>query len=83
MGQQEESIYKVLVASFSCKSKQCADISLCFYCSLWHLVTDSLPPQDAAELVDDLGIEYDSAEHAELEKGPLCSGSSNPLKRKR
>ncbi|KLO20480.1 TBPIP-domain-containing protein [Schizopora paradoxa] len=53
------------------------------FTNLWHLVTDSLPPQEAAELVEDLGIEYDSPEHTELEKGPLCNGASNPLKRKR
>jgi len=53
------------------------------FTTLWHLVTDSLPPQEAADLVEDLGIEYDTAEHGELEKGPLCSGPSNILKRKR
>ncbi|TDL25756.1 TBPIP-domain-containing protein [Rickenella mellea] len=45
--------------------------------SLWDLVTDSLPPQDSADLAEDLGIEVDSTEHTNIEQGPLCS-----LKRK-
>lgn len=37
-------------------------------------------PKDAAELLEDLGVELDSPEHAQLERGYLCtrvSGSRN------
>ena len=37
------------------------------------LVSDSLPPPDASQLAEDLGIEYDTPEHLELERGPLCA----------
>jgi 26S proteasome regulatory subunit (ATPase 3-interacting protein) len=47
--------------------------------SLWQLATDTLPPQDARNLEDDLGIEKDTPEHGIVEKGALCSA---PLKRK-
>ncbi|TFK23696.1 TBPIP-domain-containing protein [Coprinopsis marcescibilis] len=49
--------------------------------NLWHLAIDALPPQDAQALEEDLGVERDSVEHQNLEKGPLCS--ANTLKRKR
>ncbi|KAJ3749290.1 TBPIP-domain-containing protein [Lentinula detonsa] len=52
--------------------------------SLWVLATDSLPPQDATILSEDLGIEHDTPEHAALEKGQLCiDAKKNSLKRKR
>ncbi|KAJ3994144.1 TBPIP-domain-containing protein [Lentinula boryana] len=52
--------------------------------SLWVLATDSLPPQDATILSEDLGIEHDTPEHAALEKGQLCIDTKkNSLKRKR
>jgi 26S proteasome regulatory subunit (ATPase 3-interacting protein) len=55
--------------------------------SFWQLVTDSLPPQDAETLIEDLGIEFDTTEHKVLEKGPLCAiqgtNTRNNLKRKR
>ncbi|THU89388.1 TBPIP-domain-containing protein, partial [Dendrothele bispora CBS 962.96] len=51
--------------------------------SLWDIATDSLPPQDASILAEDLGIEYDTPEHIALEKGPLFATTKNPLKRKR
>ncbi|KAJ3890828.1 TBPIP-domain-containing protein [Lentinula edodes] len=52
--------------------------------SFWQLATDSLPPQDATILSEDLGIEYDTPEHATLEKSHLCiDAKKNPLKRKR
>ncbi|KAJ3793966.1 TBPIP-domain-containing protein [Lentinula aff. detonsa] len=52
--------------------------------SLWVLATDSLPPQDAIILSEDLGIEHDTPEHAALEKGQLCIDTKkNSLKRKR
>jgi len=49
---------------------------------LWQLATDALPPQDARNLEEDLGIEKDTAEHGVLEKGGLCSAAVT-LKRKR
>lgn len=44
--------------------------------SFWALATDALPPQDSAALAEDLGIEFDTQEHAMLEKGPLCVSAS-------
>ena len=50
----------------------------------WLLATDSLPPQDAKDLEEDLGIEKDTPEHSVLEQGPLCrQAQANSLKRKR
>ncbi|KAH9970616.1 TBPIP-domain-containing protein [Lactifluus volemus] len=43
-----------------------------FY-DFWALVSDPLSPFDAIELAEDLGIEYDTPEHLELERGPLCT----------
>ncbi|KAI0289740.1 TBPIP-domain-containing protein [Russula brevipes] len=43
-----------------------------FY-DFWALVSDPLPPPDAVQLAEDLGIEYDTREHLELERGPLCA----------
>ncbi|KAH9173724.1 TBPIP-domain-containing protein [Lactarius sanguifluus] len=43
-----------------------------FY-NFWALVSDSLSPPDAEQLAEDLGIEYDTPEHGELERGPLCA----------
>lgn len=48
---------------------------------LWGFATDSLPPQEVAELADDLGIEQDSGEHATLEKSAICQPTN--MKRKR
>ncbi|KAN0130517.1 Tat binding protein 1(TBP-1)-interacting protein (TBPIP) domain containing protein [Lactarius tabidus] len=45
-----------------------------FY-NFWALVADSLSPHDAEQLVEDLGIEHDTSEHVELERGPLCGVS--------
>ena len=41
--------------------------------SFWQLVTDSMSPQEVNDLAEDLGIEFDTAEHTALERGPLCS----------
>ncbi|EIW84431.1 TBPIP-domain-containing protein [Coniophora puteana RWD-64-598 SS2] len=50
----------------------------------WGLATEALPPQDALDLREDLGIELDSDEHRDLEATSLCSASqANSLKRKR
>ncbi|EJD06101.1 TBPIP-domain-containing protein [Fomitiporia mediterranea MF3/22] len=51
-----------------------------FY-NLWHLVSDSLPPQQANELAEDLGIEFDTPEHAEIERGPLCAIATSSRRR--
>ncbi|KAG1852738.1 TBPIP-domain-containing protein [Suillus subluteus] len=55
--------------------------------SFWQLATDSLPPQEAEMLLEDLGIEFDTTEHKTLEKGPLCAvqvtNTRSNLKRKR
>jgi len=51
-------------------------------CRFWQLATDVLAPQDAQELGEDLGLEWDSGEHGLVEKGRLCVEKKN-LKRKR
>ncbi|KAG1905159.1 TBPIP-domain-containing protein [Suillus fuscotomentosus] len=55
--------------------------------SFWQLATDSLPPQEAEILLEDLGMEFDTTEHKTLEKGPLCAiqatNARSNLKRKR
>ncbi|KAB5593978.1 Tat-binding protein 1(TBP-1)-interacting protein [Ceratobasidium theobromae] len=40
--------------------------------ALWDIFADSLSPVEAANLLDDLGIEQDSPEHQDLEKSDLC-----------
>ncbi|KAH7926365.1 TBPIP-domain-containing protein [Leucogyrophana mollusca] len=47
--------------------------------NFWALATDALPPQDAAALAEDLGIEIDTAEHGVLER----ADADKNLKRKR
>jgi len=42
------------------------------YFRFWQLVVDPLPPQDAKNLEEHLGIERDTSEHAALEQGSLC-----------
>jgi len=49
--------------------------------SIWSLATDALPPQEAKDLEESLGIEQDTPEHAEVERCELCAPRS--LKRKR
>ncbi|KZT30025.1 TBPIP-domain-containing protein [Neolentinus lepideus HHB14362 ss-1] len=39
----------------------------------WDMATDALPRQDATNLAEDLGIEYDTEEHAILERNTLCT----------
>ncbi|KAG1725497.1 Tat binding protein 1-interacting protein-domain-containing protein [Suillus paluster] len=57
------------------------------FMTFWQLATDSLPPQDAETLAEDLAIEFDTTEHRALEKGPLCAiqgtNARSNLKRKR
>jgi len=52
-----------------------------FY-NFWALVADSLSPPDAVQLAEDLGIEHDTPEHVELERGPLCCVAANASKRR-
>ncbi|KAF9070819.1 TBPIP-domain-containing protein [Rhodocollybia butyracea] len=60
------------------------DLTFLHLCSLWHLATDALSPQDALILAEDLGIELDTPEHAVLERSPICANiNKNILKRKR
>ncbi|KAG2341901.1 TBPIP-domain-containing protein [Suillus weaverae] len=57
------------------------------FMTFWQLATDSLPPQEAEILLEDLGMEFDPTEHKTLEKGPLCAvqgtNARSNLKRKR
>jgi hypothetical protein len=48
----------------------------------WQLATDALSPQDAKALAEDLGVEWDSPEHVQVEQSPLCVEKKS-LKRKR
>jgi len=52
------------------------------YGRFWQLATDVLAPQDARELAEDVGLEWDGAEHGVVEAGRLC-GEQRGLKRKR
>ncbi|EPS94716.1 hypothetical protein FOMPIDRAFT_1133850 [Fomitopsis schrenkii] len=40
--------------------------------TFWQLATDPLPPQEATELAEELGIEPDTPEHVTLERGSFC-----------
>ncbi|CAE6505560.1 unnamed protein product [Rhizoctonia solani] len=40
---------------------------------LWDIRSDSLSSSEAADLLEDLGVEPDTPEHAELEKSELCT----------
>ncbi|KAG6880021.1 hypothetical protein C0992_007818 [Termitomyces sp. T32_za158] len=54
------------------------------FMTFWQLATDALPPQAAATLAEDLGVELDTSEHAILERSQFCvCTKTNPLKRKR
>ncbi|KAF4620329.1 hypothetical protein D9613_000353 [Agrocybe pediades] len=54
------------------------------FMTLWQLATDALPPQDAKDLEEDLGIEKDTPEHEAVEQGSLCrQPQTKSLKRKR
>ncbi|KAI0312723.1 TBPIP-domain-containing protein [Amylostereum chailletii] len=50
---------------------------------LWGYIADSLSPQDATALLEDLGVEGDTSEHATIEHGPLCDTKTALGKRKR
>ncbi|KAI9069956.1 TBPIP-domain-containing protein [Trametes sanguinea] len=51
--------------------------------TFWSLATDTLPPQQATELAEDLGIEFDTPEHGVVERGELCSGRGSVLGKRR
>jgi len=51
--------------------------------TFWALVTDALPPQESSALAEDLGIEYDTAEHVSVEKGTLCIPPGSILGKRR
>ncbi|KAJ6497795.1 TBPIP-domain-containing protein [Mycena sanguinolenta] len=53
------------------------------FTDLWHIATDSMAPQDATTLAEDLGIEHDTSEHSALERSPLVTADQKNLKRKR
>lgn len=89
MGFAEENIHEVSISGYPDFPRQSSvmkvpgrpaytNTHLTVKSSLWYLVSDSLPPQDAKDLADDLGIELDTAEHSELEKSSLCV----PVKRR-
>ena len=40
--------------------------------SLVSIATDAMTGEEKQELTENLGIEYDTPEHLELENGPLC-----------
>ncbi|KAI0715743.1 TBPIP-domain-containing protein [Cerioporus squamosus] len=51
--------------------------------TFWGLATDALTPQQATELAEDLGVEWDTPEHTALERGELCMPTSTLGKRRR
>ncbi|KAI0955560.1 hypothetical protein AcV7_006191 [Taiwanofungus camphoratus] len=53
------------------------------FTDFWQLATDAIPPQEATELAEDLGIEFDTAEHTAIERGRFCSPASALGKRRR
>lgn len=80
MGQEKEGIYHVRLVYFCRVPSKLLDTLP--HSRFWQLATDALPPQDAAVLSEDLGIELDTPEHVAVERGPLCA-IQNSLKRKR
>ncbi|KAK2467864.1 hypothetical protein APHAL10511_000159 [Amanita phalloides] len=54
------------------------------FMTFWQVVTDALARQEAETLADELGLEWDSGEHAALERTALCERNvTGFLKRKR
>ncbi|KAI0771330.1 TBPIP-domain-containing protein [Trametes elegans] len=51
--------------------------------TLWSLATDALAPQQATELAEDLGLEFDTTEHGGVERGELCGAGSSVLGKRR
>jgi len=43
---------------------------------LRDIALEATGPKEAAELLEDLGVELDSPEHAQLERGYLCTRAS-------
>ena len=52
-----------------------------FSLRLWGTFTDAMAPSESADLKEDLGIEFDSEEHVELEK-LLGPGALTSFRRK-
>lgn len=72
---------KRIFNAFVLPSSSCLVLAAQVSPRLWHLQIDSLSPQEAITLSDDLGIELDTPEHRSLEHSPLCT--ERTLKRKR
>ncbi|KAG6844385.1 hypothetical protein H0H87_007289 [Tephrocybe sp. NHM501043] len=55
------------------------------FTTFWQLATDALPPPDASNLAEDLGVELDTPEHSALERthSSIFATTTNSLKRKR
>ena len=49
----------------------------------WAIISDSMTPQEAEGVQEDLGIERDTPEHVKLERSALCQQKMVPAKRKR
>ena len=49
----------------------------------WAIISDSMTPQEAEVVQEDLGIERDTPEHVKLERSALCQQKMIPAKRKR
>ncbi|TRM69233.1 Tat binding protein 1-interacting protein-domain-containing protein [Schizophyllum amplum] len=51
--------------------------------TFWSIISDSMTPQEAEIVQEDLGIERDTPEHEKLERSALCQQKLVPTKRKR
>ncbi|KAL1681829.1 Tat binding protein 1-interacting protein-domain-containing protein [Schizophyllum commune] len=51
--------------------------------TFWAIISDSMTPQEAEVVQEDLGIERDTPEHVKLERSALCQQKMVPAKRKR
>ena len=75
MGQEEEGLQYV-----SSRSTFSAVNYVLIFSRLKDTALEATGPKEAAELIDDLGVELDSPEHAQLERSHLCTratGSRN------
>jgi 26S proteasome regulatory subunit, ATPase 3, interacting protein len=57
-------------------------IELTLYYRLWGAFTEAMTPSEAADLKEDLGIEFDSEEHVTLEK-LLGPGAQTSFRRRK
>ncbi|KAL1746210.1 Tat binding protein 1-interacting protein-domain-containing protein [Schizophyllum fasciatum] len=53
------------------------------FTTFWSMISDSMTPQEAEMVQEDLGIERDTPEHEKLERTALCQQKLVPAKRKR